>query len=149
MATRNTKLKTWGDSGTEYPNGYNYSQGAPPVDEWDDFLVYNLIEDVKWLLNQVNASQNGVTVEEDGTGVASPATAINFAGHLNVTDDGDGSVTIDPAHNHDGRYVNVSGDSMNGDLDMGQNELKNVVIEKRTSDPSSPVEGQEWIRTDL
>jgi hypothetical protein len=33
---------------------------------------------------------------------------INFTGHLNVIDDTDGTITIDPAHNHDSRYYTES-----------------------------------------
>jgi len=35
------------------------------------------------------------------------------------------------------------------DFDFNQHQAKQFVIENRTSDPSSPVEGQLWIRTDL
>jgi hypothetical protein len=35
------------------------------------------------------------------------------------------------------------------DIDMQKQEIKNLVIENRTSDPTSPVEGQIWLRTDL
>ncbi len=38
---------------------------------------------------------------------------------------------------------------INGNLDMNGNQIKNMVIENRTSDPSSPAVGQIWIRTDL
>jgi hypothetical protein len=34
-------------------------------------------------------------------------------------------------------------------LDAQQNDLKNALLDPRTSDPSSPVSGQAWIRTDL
>jgi hypothetical protein len=36
-----------------------------------------------------------------------------------------------------------------GNLDMNQNQVKNMRIENRTSDPASPAVGQIWIRTDL
>jgi len=36
-----------------------------------------------------------------------------------------------------------------GNLDMNQNQIKNMRIENRTSDPSNPAVGQIWIRTDL
>lgn len=35
------------------------------------------------------------------------------------------------------------------DIDFQQKEAKQLVIENRTSDPSSPVTGEIWIRTDL
>ena len=35
-----------------------------------------------------------------------------------------------------------------GNMDCNQYQLKQLVIENRTDDPSSPVEGQMWLRTD-
>jgi hypothetical protein len=57
-------------------------------------------------LDGQHASDLGVNIEEDGTLSVSSSTGIDFTGHLNVTDDGDGTVTIDPTHYHDGRYIN-------------------------------------------
>jgi len=46
--------------------------------------------------------------------------------------------------------LDVNGDaSINGDLNMNQNQIQNMVIENRTSDPSNPAVGQIWIRTDI
>ncbi|MCD4735902.1 MAG: hypothetical protein K8R53_07640, partial [Bacteroidales bacterium] len=36
-----------------------------------------------------------------------------------------------------------------GNLDMNGYQIKNMVIENRTSDPSNPAVGQIWLRTDL
>lgn len=36
-----------------------------------------------------------------------------------------------------------------GNIDLNGNQVKNMVIENRTSDPASPALGQIWIRTDL
>lgn len=36
-----------------------------------------------------------------------------------------------------------------GNIDMNGNQIKNMVIETRTSDPASPAVGQIWLRTDL
>ncbi len=38
---------------------------------------------------------------------------------------------------------------LEGDLNMNGNQIKNMVIENRTSDPSNPAVGRIWIRTDL
>jgi len=37
----------------------------------------------------------------------------------------------------------------NGDVDFNQQQATAFVVENRTSDPSSPVDGQIWLRTDL
>lgn len=52
-------------------------------------------------------------------------------------------------HNHDGTYVNEAGDSMTGSLGMNQNQITGFVMDKRTTDPTTPVVGQLWYRTDL
>ena len=54
-----------------------------------------------------HASELGVNIEEEGLVSVESATAVNFIGHLNVINDGDGTVTIDPTHNHDGRYARL------------------------------------------
>lgn len=38
---------------------------------------------------------------------------------------------------------------LEGNLDMNQNQIMNMRIENRTSDPAEPAVGQIWIRTDL
>jgi len=63
----------------------------------------------------LEASDLGVDIEEGGTTVVSNSTGINFTGHINVTDDTDGTVTVDPTHNHDSNdLTDVSPDSTSG-----------------------------------
>jgi hypothetical protein len=38
---------------------------------------------------------------------------------------------------------------LEGNLEMNKNQIKNMRIENRTSDPASPAVGQIWMRTDL
>lgn len=47
MADYNTKLKSWGSLGQEFPNNYSYIEDEAPVDAWDNFFNHNLITDVK------------------------------------------------------------------------------------------------------
>ena len=54
MANYSTLLKTWGDTGQEYPNGYSVVEGEQPVDAWENFAKYNLIEDVHHLISLTN-----------------------------------------------------------------------------------------------
>jgi hypothetical protein len=51
--TYNSNLKDWGDTGVEYPDGYNYSDERP-VDAYDDYLTHTLISDVKRVFNILN-----------------------------------------------------------------------------------------------
>jgi hypothetical protein len=71
------------------------------------------------------------------TDVDSPATSpdlVQFTKYIKTTDtidadtlDGLDSSEFAPViHNHDNDYVNVSGDTMTGDLDLGSNSLLNV-----------------------
>lgn len=211
----NSILKTWGATGTEYPDAYSYKKDESPVDEWDNYFAYNVVKDLEHLIDVTNndlllrnggsllsdldvagfslngdagnvdfggteitvggtldvlqsisiggnitlgstgtvdgvnvsdhasnnsahhtryadseavsaingettlsvdvtgdadtldgfhASELGLSIEEDGVSSVDNSTGIDFTGHLNVTDDGDGTVTIDPTHYHDGRY---------------------------------------------
>lgn len=68
MATYTTNLKTWGDTGSEYPNGYSYLEGEQPVDAWDNFTQYNAIEDIKHLIDLTN------TRLESSIGTAEPVS---------------------------------------------------------------------------
>jgi len=47
------------------------------------------------------------------------------------------------------QYYKKSGDILTGNMNFNQNQAVGLVIENRTSDPSSPIEGQIWIRTDI
>lgn len=40
-------------------------------------------------------------------------------------------------------------DVPDGNVDFNQKQALTLVIENRTDDPSSPVDGQIWLRTDL
>lgn len=85
----------------------------------------------------VNAKDWQVDVSEDGTTLVSDVGDINFQGFLNAIDDGDGTVSIDPTHNHDGRYVMESGDTMTGNLTMSHNKVTDV-DEIRVRDSAFP-----------
>jgi hypothetical protein len=53
-------------------------------------------------------SDTHTAVSEGGVEMYGSVDDINFTGHLNVIDDTDGTITIDPAHNHDSRYYTQS-----------------------------------------
>jgi hypothetical protein len=44
-------------------------------------------------------------------------------------------------------YVNVTGDTMSGPLDMAKQEARNLVTQNLGSDPASPVAGQRYYHT--
>ena len=49
----------------------------------------------------------------------------------------------------DDTFLPLAGGTMTGDIDFDQNEAKQLVIENRTSDPTSPATGEIWFRTDV
>jgi len=64
MADYSTNLKSWGDIGEEFPNGYHYIKGEQPVDAWDNFINRNLIKDAQHLVSLTNKRLES----ESGTG---------------------------------------------------------------------------------
>jgi hypothetical protein len=68
----------------------------------------------------MDADDIGVDIEDGGTTTVVDATAANFADHISVTDDTDGTVTI----SLDDDFLLNSGDILTGELDMGGNDLQ-------------------------
>lgn len=99
-----SNLKTWGDSGVEFPDGHAHAANSGHVDAYENFFKHNAIADILWLIDEVNGSTN-TSVSEDDASVASDVADINFVGPVNVQDDQDGTVTVNLSHNHDSRYL--------------------------------------------
>jgi len=82
----------------------------------------------------------------DGIQYSAPTASIDYnttnlkidAGKLNTIQDIDTSAS-----------PTFAGLNLNDDLDFNEHEAIGFVLEKRTSDPSSPVQGQMWFRTDV
>lgn len=71
----------------------------------------NTVTDTE-LLDGKGPSDYLLDVEEGGSLLAANVTAIDFTGHLDVIDEADGTVTIDPTHNHDSQYLDINNDSL-------------------------------------
>lgn len=117
MASYISNLKTWGSQGNEYPDSYNYVEGEQPVDAWDNYLTYNIIEDIDHLVSLTNDRI------ESGSGTSHPSDP--EPGELSYrTDSPDGSGK-EELYQYDGtnatweRVLKASGDTMSGVLDMG------------------------------
>lgn len=65
MANYSSNLKTWGDTGAEYPDGYSYLVGEQPVDDWDNFFNYNAEKDIQHLINLTNARLESTVASSD------------------------------------------------------------------------------------
>lgn len=97
MPSYSSSLKSWGSTGQEYPDNYDYVEGEQPVDAWDNFQVSNAIDDI---LHLVNVTNNEL-IARDGS-VAMTA-ALPMAGNTlsNVGDinDNGGNLVYDITNN--------------------------------------------------
>ena len=120
MANYSTLLKTWGDTGQEYPNGYSVVEGEQPVDAWENFAKYNLIEDVHHLISLTNQR-----IETDkgpsGTEPASPETS-----HLFHDIDNESLSFWDGTAGSWHRVLAADGDTLEGALDFDGKAAQNV-----------------------
>jgi hypothetical protein len=109
MADYTTDLTEWGASGQEYPLGYKYEDGTAPVDDWDNFLMDNIIKDITTLIETTNSRI------ESGYGTTFPTTT--GAAHL-FTDTGEGSLYwYDLPSDSWSEALDKNGDTMHGVLD--------------------------------
>lgn len=121
MSNLSTNLKTWGAQGSEYPDGYNYLEDEEPVDAWDNFLIYNVIENIGSLISTVNGR-----LESEA---ASSEPSSPEVGHLVHRTDAPAQDAHEELYYYDGasasfnRLMRADGDTMDGPLDMGGNEL--------------------------
>lgn len=46
--------RTWGDLGIAPPESYSYTDSVPPIEEYDDWLTYNTITDLNYLIQLTN-----------------------------------------------------------------------------------------------
>jgi hypothetical protein len=120
MSSLSSSLKQWGATGSEYPNGYNYLEGEQPVDEWDNFLTYNLIEEVHALQSVVNDR-----MESDVTGGGSHpgSPEVGHVSHRtdpsNLPSSDEATFVYDGSNSVWHRLMQADGDTMTGVLDMG------------------------------
>lgn len=120
MANYSTLLKTWGDTGSEYPDGYSYLEGEQPVDAWDNYLIYNVVEDLQGLIDTTN---NRVESEKGAAG-GEPASPEDS--HLYYDEDNERLEHYDAAASAWHGVMKVDGDTMQGALDMGGYGISNT-----------------------
>lgn len=109
MPNYSTDLKTWGAKGSEYPDNYNYIEGEQPVDEWDNFIMDNVISDIEHLVDVTNNE----LIARDGS--VSMTAALPLGGNSlteigGTTDAGAGAIRLASGSNISWRNNADSGD---------------------------------------
>lgn len=117
MTNYTSNLKTWGDTGEEFPNGYSYAKDEPPVDVWDNFVNYNLIEDTTHLVSVTNRRIESAK----GDSVSFPASPEDS--HLYHDQEDESLHFWDATAGDWHRVLAADGDQMDGTLDMGGHQL--------------------------
>lgn len=105
----------WGDNGERPPDNFQYDGGDQVNEKHLDYLWYEVGElekEVRAALEDIDSDKDGtvdnadkldgtelsdiaVSIEDSGTLIVDPSSGINFGSNLAVTDDGDGTVTVD------------------------------------------------------
>jgi hypothetical protein len=78
-------------------------------------------------------SSGSIDVLSNGSTVASDADGLDFTDSLSISNNGDGTSTIDV----DDVFVENTGDTMSGDLDMGSNTVTNLADPVNDSDAAT------------
>lgn len=120
MSSYSTLLKTWGDTGSEFPDGYSYLEGEQPVDAWDNFLISNVIGDLDSLIDLTNdriETDKGASGSEPGSPEAS---------HLYHDTDNEALSLWDAAAASWHRLLAADGDSLEGALDFAGYAAQNI-----------------------
>lgn len=134
MSNYSSNLKTWGATGSEFPDGYSYVAGEQPVDDWDNFKEYNTLSDLFHLIDLTNERL------ESDSGSSYPSSP--EPGH--VAHRTDGVVTTDEelffydsTNKTWHRLMQADGDKMTGDLDTGGNNITDSAGDVTIEGPSS------------
>lgn len=73
MTNYSTNLDDWGATGEKPPSGYKYSEGEPPVDFFDNWLMDNIITDLQHL---TDLTSNRIETDK-GTAGSEPSSPEN------------------------------------------------------------------------
>lgn len=118
MSDFTSDLKAWGSTGVEYPDGYKYVEGQQPVDAWDNNFRYTAIEEIKHLIDVTNSR---IEADSGTNHPTSPETS-----HLSYRTDNERLYHYNSTQSSWNGLFKISGDKMEGNLDLGGNEIKNV-----------------------
>lgn len=121
MANYTSNLKTWGSTGEEFPDNYNYVEGEQPVDAWDNFVTHNVFTDIDHLVSLTNTRLESV----QGTSHPSSPESGEFSYRTDSPSAGSGDQLFqyDDSSASWHRLMKASGDTMTGVLDMNNNSI--------------------------
>lgn len=120
MVNYSTELKTWGDTGVEYPDGYSYLEGEQPVDAWDNFTKHNTIKDIQHLISLTNER-----IESDYGAAGSEPTSPESS-HLYHDQDNEELKYWDSTASVWTRLLAANGDTLSGALNFDGNAAQNI-----------------------
>lgn len=125
MPNYSTNLKTWGSTGSEYPDSYSYVEGEQPVDEWDNFLTSNLINDVQHL---IGATNDDLIAKDGSVSMQAPLgfTNSSFPGGDEFRASPDGGSASDGDESLDIRHYDSSAGTTNTVLEVWADGRVNV-----------------------
>lgn len=110
--TYQTNLNEWGETGIEPPANYSYENGERPVDAWDNWFNYTVIQeltDVIDIINDIDSNTDGV-VDEAETANAYKGNDIDSDGD-GVVDNADQFAGLSPSDGTDGQSLVTNGSS--------------------------------------
>lgn len=65
MTDFDSELTTWAATGEQYPSDYAYEDGETPVDEWDNYAMYHIIEEINEIFAYLNSIPDNVAGHGD------------------------------------------------------------------------------------
>lgn len=115
MSNLTSNLKSWGSTGSAWPNGYAYAAGEQPVDQWDNYFNDNVVKEIQSLQSVVNDR-----IESDA-GTAQPSAP--ETPHLFFDTDAANDAFEVYTGSTWRRLLYADGDAMSGQLDMAGNAI--------------------------
>jgi len=145
MALPNKQSRIWSDTGTEPAAGEEPVEGGERYPaEWQNWILWALTADVDALFDEsarLDAEKLDNTSYQPVTDV--DATVDNAAASVAALDDVVAGLLPHDNSNHDKDYITAS------DVPDQRTQTRELQVETRTDDPSSPATGRVWIREDL
>lgn len=131
MPSYSTSLKTWGSTGSEYPNNYDYVEGEQPVDAWDNFFNHNVVSDIQHLIDVTNndllAADGSVSVAGDLSDSNANLIYDFSAGHIEQSILENSSITISSGNGLTGGGTISLGGSTS--FDIGTDAIQQTEID--------------------